>query len=355
MSLISIGAPDKILNGEVLKWVAAHHPVIYLLQRSDQQVQIKQTPPGGFVQLILVGTAPGGVQVGDRLKYFTPSGESFIWTIGALAFSGNQIITSDGTIPGTEIGGYVVWLDLFDSYFVEVEVFSINTSNTYVSVGKLNIKSGLEGEIKVNVAKWLQSLAIFENNFDYNANNKAVEGEGGRYSLRFREVIDGVKGTIQTPFAIRYWSNSAKQIQAAFGSNMGDFTPTIDVTRDPQAKFLSVFEKPTYFPGFPFSLNFLYSDNLTNKQITREEDELNVNGGIDAHTSTELDYSQRFFNNRLMIKQTYPSTIKELDVWLQSGDTIEKSELDGGSIYEAGVFESIPASEPTIKPEIPRK
>lgn len=355
MSLIAIDAPDKLVNGHPSKWVAAHHPVIFLLQRSDQQVQVKQTPPGGFAQIILNGTAPSGVQAGQRLKYFSPTGNSYIWTIGAIAFGGNQILTSDGTIPGTEIGGFVVWLDLYNTYFVEVTILGIDTSSTYFEIGTLKIKSGIEGEIKVNVSKWLRTNANFQNDFQYDAINKAIEGEGGRYSLRFREVIDGIKGTVQVPFSIRYWTNSAKQVQAVYGSNMGDFVPTIDVTREPRAKFLTVFDKPTYFPGYPFSLNFIYSDNLTNIQISREEDELNVNGGIDAHNTNNLDYSQRYFSNRLMIKQDYPSTTKEVDLWLNSGVAITKGELDGGNIYIDGVYRPVQASEPTIKPQIPIK
>jgi hypothetical protein len=295
---------------------------------------------------------PSGVVAGHRVKYFSPTGNSYVWTVASISLWGSQIVTSDGTIPGTELGGYVTYLDLYDSYFVQVTIQSINKSGIYETIGTLRVKSGLEGEIKVNPSLWLQSLAVFQNKFDYDRLNEAVEGEGGRYALKFRESINGVLGLLYTPFPIMYWSNSAKQIQAVYGSNMGDFVPTIDATRKNRAKFLSVFTKPTYFPNFPFSLNFIYSENLLNLQVTREEDEFNINGGIVAHNSDNVDFSQRFHNNRLMISQDYPSTTREVDVWLVSGTTILVSRLDGGTIYEPDVFETVPIGEPTIKPEI---
>jgi hypothetical protein len=353
MSLNAINAPDQLVNGILTKWSAAFHPVIYDLQREDQQIQVKQTPPSGFTQLVTSGAIPSEVAAGQLILYIAPTGEQYTWTIGAV--TNNTIYTSDGTIAGTEFGGSIVYLGAFQNYYVEAEIFSINTSNTYISVGTMRIKMSLTGGIRVNVSKWLQTLARVENNFDYDVINKAVEGEGGRYSISFTEFNSPSDEVPQQPFAIRYWSNSAKQIQDLYGASMAEHCPTVDASRDPQAKFMSVFDKPTYFVGYPFSLNFLYSDNLGSNDITREEELFDVNGGSLSTSSESLDLAQRFFNNRLMLEQGYASTVKELDVWLESGAQSTEPDYSEPD-YEDGTYnEPSSPSEPPIKPVKPQK
>jgi hypothetical protein len=99
---------------------------------------------------------------------------------------------------------------------------------------------------------------------------------------------------------------------------MGSFVPTYDNSRTDKAKFQSVFKRPTYFVNYPFSLNFIYSDNMLNYQVTRKEQTKDINGNIIATTTDNLNMASRLFANRLMLKQGYTSNIKTVDIWLES-------------------------------------
>jgi hypothetical protein len=102
---------------------------------------------------------------------------------------------------------------------------------------------------------------------------------------------------------------------------MGSFVPTFDNTRTDKAKFQSVFNKPTYFVGYPFSLNFIYSDNMLNYQVIRKETTKDINGTTIATTSDNLNMNNRLYANRLMLKQGYTSNVKTIDIWLEANDT----------------------------------
>ena len=87
------------------------------------------------------------------------------------------------------------------------------------------------------------------------------------------------------------------------------------------AKFSSAFEVPTYFKGYPFSLTFIYSENIAGYPISRKEEQFDVNGDSIANTSDFLNISQNSFVNRLMIKQDYPTSVEQIEVWLDLENT----------------------------------
>jgi hypothetical protein len=100
---------------------------------------------------------------------------------------------------------------------------------------------------------------------------------------------------------------------------MGSYVPTYDNARTDKAKFQSVFKRPTYFVGYPFSLNFIYSDNMTNSQLTRKEQTKDINGNTISNTTDNMNMAFRFTANRLMLKQGYTSNVKTVDIWLDAG------------------------------------
>ena len=113
---------------------------------------------------------------------------------------------------------------------------------------------------------FLPHIFLNQNDFLYNKINSKQFGEGSKFNIQIRENYNGISGkysSLSTNSAL-FYSNSAKQIQEQYGYNMAEYVPTYDATRTVKAKFQSVFKRPTYFVGYPFSLNFLYSDNMLN-------------------------------------------------------------------------------------------
>jgi len=354
--LVPITLPEEDVFDEVSQWQAVHHPIEFKLQRQDAQVSMRYQPAGFNTKIKIIGAVPLDVAVGQKIRYFDPIGEYHDFTILWIT---NNTIHTDGTLTGTVYGGFVVFLARTD-YYVQAEVFGIDIYNTYTELLTSNYSTDLKGQIKVNIYEFVRTLAVYENNFNYIESgiiNKAVEGEGGRYAVRWFEYYNGALQQTSNLEQVRYWVNAAKQIGDLYGDNMAEYVPTADATRvDPdRAKFLTVFEKPTRFEGFPFSLSFIYSDNLTNLQITREEDHFDVND-ISVNTESDnLDISYRFAVNRLNVSDAYPSDAESFDIWLESGSEYAGDGTQGENEYADGVFEEVAEEdvEETFRPVKP--
>lgn len=339
MPIYSITQPEVELNGEVLKWNAVFHPMTFEAQRMDALVDMVFNPGLGQIgtYVKVQGSYHLDLSVGDTFEYFDPNGNVYEYEVASI--SGQNIVTTTTGATGVTYGGYCLFPTIRKNYHVVVEIFYAESSVQWVSLGTMRVVPDINGLIKIRPNRWLQPLATLQNDFNYDEINKAMQNEGGRFSINVQEIYDGSVGAVALLVGNYYWSNSAKQIGEVYGTNMADYTPTVDSVRD-KAKFLSVFDKPTYFVGYPFSLNFLYSDNLGNLQITREEERFDVNGASVDTQSDNLAMSERFHNNRLMIDGNYASNIKELDVWLQAGAANTE-----GTIYEPGIYDD-PVFEP---------
>jgi hypothetical protein len=332
MSVTILTRPEKSINGHLTKWNSVHQPIVFELQRKDAAVNLKRLNYLGFVQLRMATTIPALVEVGQSVYYFSGT-QKYTWTITAID---GLWLTTDGTVTGTVYGGGLNWVDAYKNYYIETKILNVDDSNTYVNLGLQKNKTDLTGKATVNVQQWLKTAVIFKNNFLYNQINKKQAGEGSKFSIQYREAYNGIVGGFSVISGLNYWTNSAKQIQEAYGSNMGDFTPTYDNDRTAKAKFQSVFDRPTYFLNYPFSLNFIYSDNLLNYQVIRREITRDINGTQTGTTSDDISMTQRFFSNRLMLKGGYDSTVKTVDVWLETGSVTTLSPTEGSGGYSTG-------------------
>jgi len=336
MSLQVIKQPVVNINGQLSKWNSVHQSIEFQLQRSDLSI-ISKTKVSGYVRLKTSSNIPSTVQVNDRIIYVVNNVKRNAKITQIIQ---PNILVTDSTISGNAYSGSVILLDSYKNYFVETEIFGVDISNNYISLGISRNVSDANGVIKVNVQEWLRTQAEYENKFAYNVINKMLRGEGTRFNIRYRENFNGntYGFSAMSSTNLFYWTNSAKQIQEAYSQNMGDYVPTIDEDRTDKAKFQSVFKKPTYFPGYPFSLNFIYSDNLTNYSVSRIEKTYDINRTEIAETTDALNMSQRQNANRLMLKQGYTSNIKTVDVWLESGLLNSNDAFNNHGIFGVGVF-----------------
>lgn len=350
MSTTVVKQPKVAVNADFSKWQAVHHPLEFHFQRKDSIVGVKYKQAGQNVKLQITQGIPASVQVGQSVR-FVSSQQTFTATILSIS---TFTIEVDNTTPGSVFGGFVLYLGgLFQNYSLITEILAVDQSNAYVVLGEMNTRANIDGLVKVNIKRWIKTKALYDNDFNYDAINKNVIGESGKYNLRVRESFGTEELIPEDIVDVFFWTNSAKQIQELFGSNMGEYVPTIDGTRTDKAKFQSVFSKPTYFEGYPFSLNFIYSDNLKNFQITREEQQLDINGAfVGSQTSDDLNATQREFGNRLMLDQGYGPTVKEVEVWLESGAEIPEDEIGNGVYTDGSVFGpySVQSKSPTQPP-----
>ena len=343
MSIAVIQTPNTDVNGHISKWQAVHQPINYVLERQDQQVQIK-SKPGSNVRIQIIGSLPVEVAVGQRVLWVSGF-ESEISTITSISGS---VIFTDSVTAGSVLGGHVVYLDAYKDYFVETVILYVGQGG-YQTVGTLRSKTNLVGQVTLPVSSVLKTVAEYDNTFDYDVINKAIAGEGGAYNIRFREAYNGIEQPLSNTFgAVQYFVNGIKQIGELYGSNMGEYVPTLDATRTDKAKFLTVFDKPTAFKDMPFSMSFIYSDNLLNEQIECETIGYDANGTSIFNDTENLDINQRAKVNRLTLIDGYTSSVKTFDIWLQTtGVTVTTSPLDGGNVFVVGFATPLEPLSPT--------
>lgn len=325
MALVLTKLPQVKVKAKTSKWNAVHHPITFEFQRQDVKIS-KAIPSYEFgygtskpcTNLYFTGKIPIALKEGQNINYIVNNTK---YTTKVINIESNRLIVDK--ISNTQLnGGVLVLTESYNSYYAEVEIYGVDASNTYKSIGFTKCSSSDLGVVKVNVHEWLQTQAIYQNTFEYNVINKLQIGDGGKFNIVWREIFNG--DTTNVLFSALnannafYWTNSSKQIKDVYSSNMADYTPTIDDTRTDKAKFLSVFDKPTYFVGFPFSVSFIYSDNLENKEMSRREVTRDINGVQIASTSDLTNMTERGFVNRLMLKQSYTSAVKTIDLSLES-------------------------------------
>ena len=325
MSISITKRPIQVINGNSFKWLPVHQPITFEVERRDVTIAKIQAifSNGTISTLRLTINAPlfyWNIKKGERIKVFSQTNnETYAITnilndyVFEIKYSGNQMPSAGDTL---------IFLDAL--YYIEMKVLYTENNLVYKEIGTLKGKTDIDGIARFNVQDLLSTKTINQNNFLYNKINDGQWGEGTRFNIQLRQWLHI---TITTPGALNnytplvdtnvfYYTNSANQIQNTYGYNMAEYEPNTDTTRE--AKFQSVFKRPTYFPAYPFSLNFIYSNQLENFDIYRIEDQKDINGNIIASSSYLLNLSQRELANRLMLEESYTTNIKYVDVWLDT-------------------------------------
>ncbi len=135
-----------------------------------------------------------------------------------------------------------------------------------------------------------------------------------------------------------YITNSAKQIKEVYGQNMGEYVP-YGLDNIFKAKFLTKFDEPVYFTGYPFVISFIYSDLIVGHEIKLIEDRLNINASHLNYEETQLDTSQGHLINYLKLQDSYASNVGYVDISLSTGQPQDDVYVQEGYV-ETGYTEA---------------
>ena len=325
------------------KWVGVHQPVEFEVKRKDISIISIQNLSNGD-KLFKINKSDfnnSGLEVGKSFSYLCgPENNKRQFTLTPLNFViGNTVVLINvsmvGIIDVNKITNYEAYIIVDKKgYFIETFVYqSINNASLSLA-GVVRSKTDVWGNAKVNIQKVLSSNVTNENKASYNKINQPVYNQGGIYNIKIREIYDGFIGPFTTLLNTDnlYFVNGSKQIQDPNNFNFGEFVPTLNDSRVSKAKFLSVFDKPTYFNNYPFDVSFIYSDNLLNKQVARVE---TING---TPTNTNLLTNGRGFVNRLKLAGDYASSVKTIDLHLDASNsaTTQNPSTGNGTLSTVG-------------------
>lgn len=301
----------------ISNWQAVHHPIKWQLQRKDAIVIGTSLATGGFTgkfKLELSTTPPTGVIVGINIDFYDTLGVKRSGII--LDITGNFLTVSNTYIFGVVVE-YSIFPDLYNNFYIETSILENGTTE----IGTLRTIPNSDGSAVVDVHRVLKTKALYDNTYNYSSLTAIDTGMSGKYKLKFRENYNFTQQPYGDLTDFRYWSNSAKQIRDLYGSNMAEYVGNLSIP----CKFLSVFERPTNFIKYPFSLSFIISGNFA-KQIRKNEN----NGTYTFLTSTTLNTGAV---NRLKVSDTATSVLIEYGVpdlfgaFIKQGNLTETKEI----------------------------
>ncbi len=174
-------------------------------------------------------------------------------------------------------------------------------------------------QVETDISAFLKSALSYNETFDFTTSNLKDETVSNIYTVEFAEVWSGYNGSFNAEgTGDFYFTNSVRQLGAEYNGNMADYTIySVDIGIKP--KFLSDFEKPTWFEGYPFSLDFIFGNeyNTGLYNIKRHDESFDANGTSITEVSMSLDKTQNNYINRMIIHQSYASTTEYIEVWLE--------------------------------------
>jgi hypothetical protein len=330
MALTQISSPDVLAPvGARSYWVASGNPIIFTYQRKD--IAITTITNGNGKAKVNMASVPSDAAVGQQTYIFNNGyvGASEILLVGV------GFIVIDMNYIGSSSGGYLNLTGARNGFYMDVNIYALVFPE--VLIGNFKYYDDPTGLITVDMQGAIDSYMDLDQGYDYSLINDRDYGKSFSFDFEYRENWRGntpsVYGSRSDPyFAIK----AVKQIGDLYGSNMRAYMP--DIATDPVneqyiAKFLTVFERPVYFEGYPFTVSFLYNHTLAAYFLIRKEQEKDVNGNdLGGETSATLLYEPRTYLNRLNNRKGYDSDVEAFQIWLEQGDAIDF----GGAGYGTG-------------------
>jgi hypothetical protein len=360
MSINVTKYPQRNVNDNtqfVSKWSAVHHEMTFEMQRRDYFASFSVNPGDNTQMAVTSFLPPGTTQaaaIGEIIRIVSNTGDEGDFEVVAHGGAGTLYVDIQAGFNPSGNGYLNKYIR--ENYFVLTNVYYVDEFNQYVLAGQSINKPNANGFVEVDVSSFLKSSVGYVNDFDYSVLNAKDLSLGGGYNITFSENWNNYTGafSVLNQTELRFYVNAAKQIQDLYGQNMGEYLPFYFDTPSaayPESKFLSDFESPTYFPGFPFTLGFLYSEYLVGIETNKLEEEFDVNGGsVGSPSSDKLENVQAQNVNRLTVNGSYPITTKCIEVWLETDGVEDCVEFLVPGYVAVGYVESICGLPPITDP-----
>lgn len=310
--IVLISKPSVVVQvspDEVSTWNAVWHPIIYRLQRQDFHIEsgdvITNPGSGGDTIITIADSIITELEVGQFI-YVNYSSLQSTYEVLEVNFPGGGvteiIIDTGGGYSSPLDGGYINLITARSFYMMEVRIFRYDNlpSGEEISDSYAQFRpSNNAGDTVANIQSWLENLVTADNNSSYYALNELHKNLGQAYTLEAREYwkeagytewvgedlfgeeLDGVV-------------NAVKQTGDKWGQNMAEYVMQVPVggpfqsQLNTEAKFLTKFEIPTCFVGYPFDLSYIQTEEISGFSVFKSERRFNINGSSLSSLQSEL-------------------------------------------------------------------
>lgn len=357
MSFLITRKPEKLFAGSTKfsRWTALWNPYIFEFTRADYEAVNIMIRPAYHATLPTILTdaiiLPTLLFAGDQI-YVNSGGYVGLYTVESVT---NEYIVIDTPFIGNAVGGRVNLVDRFINYRAFVKIYDAITDEL---IDTLYPKPDSTGLLLCDVSGVIRSRVVTSTIINQAPSNPNIGNRGlsGSFKIGYGATFTISLPSGNTPFILPetpatpdentepyYWVSAARQITGAspdidgIGQNMKEYVPKN--LSGSAAKFLTMFEKPTYFQGFPFFLSFIYDDDFSTVYLDRHQQSVDVNGNnVGAPTVATLSVSEIGYVNQMRVNA--PNTGSAgFDVWLETGSTVVGGYVEPGGIPEGASSE----------------
>lgn len=217
--------------------------------------------------------------------------------------------------------GYINW-QRRENYQIKMQLTAyIPAIDDIVYLGEAVGTPDLMGVAKIDVRELLTYQMQKINKFKYSTTNQREYSGWCYFTFTYSDyfVFNGfVSATTRDAGGKGKWwgIDGVKYLLDEYGQNFAEYVPSANV--EDAAKFLTAFDTPTMFLGYPFSLSFIYPEDFKTISAYRKQRELNSVGGTIGTLSHVLNANEAGGVNQLLIEGMWNSNTTQLDVYIQN-------------------------------------
>jgi hypothetical protein len=265
MSLTVTQRPSTTIGGNTSRWNAAKNPIVYKMTRKDYNITALANSGGALqitvnTNLTTLTSAQGGpVVAGAKIWVVTDNGAyNALYTVVSVTNVANSVVTfSAGTYTVAATTGYINLMQR-TNYRVQVGIY--NAANSLIST--LAYSPDKSGNVIIDVSTPLLNTLSVDNLADY-VTGFVTQDETTAYVkfyIRYTELWTNSAETETNDSANQFFAlYGARQIGDLYGGNLAEYVNYDN--GNPLAKFLTRFERPSIWRGYPFSIHTITSDN----------------------------------------------------------------------------------------------
>lgn len=273
---ITIAATPTACTG---KFNAVHNPIVYEFARVDMSGSIT-TPSGANLEVIISGDVTALVQAGDTIYLLdtitgTPKYDGEYLADSVVYSAPDTTITIITPYLGATAGVTVNNITRQPNHKLEIALYAslVSDPTSYELVSTSKYSPNKTWGFKADVSEMLRGvLQKCEDEMLYNtATNNFDDTHNSCYFwIEYRDTwtdsANAFTSDIVNPAISRYLDDhcffavkSVRQLGTVNGGNIFEHI-CFELAQVPLAKWITDFEKPVYFYGFPFDLSFIHSD-----------------------------------------------------------------------------------------------
>lgn len=339
---------DQFLNNWQSRWNSGHDPIEYTFLRQDYTVaSITQNGATGKVTVTLTANVGQPFTVGGTVFISDPLYKGS-WTVVTAPTPGavTKVMLDLTYITDSFAGGYINNITGRKNYYLKIYVVLWNLYTNGYEVIQARFTPDADFLITCDIQQLVRTNMEIVNKHKY-----PVPSAGGvlyaypdrqitaKFQISYGEFWFGsAEGSIQdTEF---FWATkSVRQPGDRYGANLAEFVGVdFDNAIGSKAKWISDFDEPTYFLGYPFDLALIFSDLMENQTYTVEWDELNSLRQAVGHTTKTFGFQDENgtiltpfpCECRLKLDTSYPTGVDYILIWLLRGGILQIRYVDQG-------------------------